>query len=53
MQNSTRAIRSMIWLPLAAVGNCRRNNAGARAADQAGAPAGESSAARGGLQEVV
>src|SRR6195256_1559227 len=53
MKNSTRAIGSMIWLPLAAVGIVGATMQAARAADQAGAPAGESSTARGGLQEVV
>jgi len=53
MKNSTRAIGSMIWLPLAAVGILGATMQAARAADQAGAPAGESSTARGGLQEVV
>jgi outer membrane receptor protein involved in Fe transport len=53
MKNSTRAIRSTIWLLLAAVGILGAAMQAARAADQAGAPAGESSTARGGLQEVV
>lgn len=53
MKNSIRAIRSMIWLALAAVGILGAAMQAARADDQAGVPAGESSAARGGLQEVV
>ena len=53
MKNSTRAIRSIIWLPLAAVGVLGAAMQAARADDQAGAPAAESSTARGGLQEVV
>jgi len=54
MKNSTRAIRfdesgcrSRPWAFSAQL--CRRH----APADQAGAPAGESSTARGGLQEVV
>jgi iron complex outermembrane receptor protein len=53
MQNSTRAIGSIICLPLVAVGILGAAPRAARAADQAGAPAGESSTAHGGLQEVV
>src|ERR1700686_124172 len=53
MKNSTRAIRSIIGLPLAAVGVLGAAMQAARADDQAGAPAAESSTARGGLQEVV
>src|ERR1700675_430028 len=53
MKNSTRAIRSIICLPLAAVGVLGAAMQAARADDQAGAPAAESSTARGGLQEVV
>jgi iron complex outermembrane receptor protein len=53
MKNSTRTIRTIICLPLAAVCAITTPAQTARAQDQAGAPAGESSAARGGLQEVV
>jgi iron complex outermembrane receptor protein len=53
MKNSTRIIHPIIWLPLAAMGILAATMQTARAQDQAGAPAGESSTARGGLQEVV
>ena len=53
MKNSTRTIRPIIWLPLAAMGILAATVHTARAQDQAGPPAGESSTARGGLQEVV
>jgi len=52
MKNSTRAIGDDLagrWRR----GHCRRNNAGGTRRRSAGAPAGESSTARGGLQEVV
>jgi iron complex outermembrane recepter protein len=53
MKNSTRTIRTMICLPLAALCAMTAAAPAARADDQAGAPAAESGAARGGLQEVV
>jgi outer membrane receptor protein involved in Fe transport len=53
MKNSTRAIGSIVWLPLVAVAILGAALQAARAADQAGAAAGESSTAHGGLQEVV
>src|SRR5882724_12661510 len=53
MKNSTRTIRSIICLPLVAMATLAATMHTARAQDQASVPAGESSTARGGLQEVV
>ena len=53
MKNSTRTIRSIICSPLVAMATLAAAVHTARAQEQASAPAGESSTARGGLQEVV
>ncbi len=53
MKNSTRTIRSVICLPLVAMATLAATMHTARAQEQPSAPAGESSTARGGLQEIV
>ena len=53
MKNSTRTIRSIVCLPLVAMATLAATMHTARAQDQPSAPAGESSTARGGLQEIV
>jgi len=53
MKNSTRTIRSIICLPLVAMATLAATMHMARAQDQPSAPAGESSTAHGGLQEIV